>query len=526
MIGLSLPRRRPVRRGRTAALLAGLALVAASCAPPARVATVSVTGPDLKIREAESLVRKGHYLAFKKAVLIYTDLSMNPKIRTKIVSPYLEAELLLALREKDLGIDNPATLLAAAELIAANPGLAGMKPYLTLISRMPARTRGVMRDIDTSGWNAAGAKELEAAETAVRKSAERSEFAACVQAAWSCSYGRYSEQWRKASEYLKLFPGSVLLEYELAVCGEEAAAALRDLLSREPDFAEAHFHLGEAALRQGKLIEAESELLKAYVAIPESPQTRILLAGIYFASEEFDRSLEFYDLALAVSPGYRDALLGKAICLSYLGKYEDAIQVLDRMLELGYWLLGEAHYWIAWNLHELKRDDEALKHIDEAKGRLPTNSEVFSLAGTIALDLGEDGRSEKDFLESLKYNPDNRESLFGLGTLAGRKNLWRESGAYYEKAAGTCGASEAALRARIEEIRNSAVSEERKERLVRKREAQIEGLRLTEATSYYNAAAAYLNAELKDQAVACAGKAAAHPALKAKAEELLRSVRR
>jgi len=515
-----------VCRVRAVAFLAGWALIAAACGPLTRVATVSVTDQDLKIREAEALVRKGHYLAFKEAVRIYGELFAKPPLRPKIASPYLEALLFLALREKDIGIDNPATLQSAGELVAANPGLAGMKPYLTLISRIPERTKGVMRDIDTSGWNKAGADELKAAETAVAKSAATSEFAACIQAAWSCSYGRYSEQWRSASEYLKLYPDSLLIKYEIAVCGEENTDLLRDLLAREPDFAEAHFHLGEAALRQGKLIEAESELLKAYAAIPESPQARILLAGIYFATEEFDRGLEFYDLTLAISPEYRDALLGKAICLSYLGKYEDAIQVLDRMLDLGYWLLGEAHYWIAWNLHELKRDDEALRHIDEAKGRLPTNSEVFGLAGTIALDLGEDGRAEKDFLEALKYNPDNRESLFGLGTLAGRKNLWRESGAYYEKAAGACAASESALQARIEEIRNSALSPERKEWLVRKREAQIDGLRLTEATSYYNAAAAYLNGDLKDKAAVCAGRAAAHPVLKAKAEELLRSIKK
>jgi tetratricopeptide (TPR) repeat protein len=515
-----------VCRVRAVAFLAGWALVASACAPPARVAAVSVSDQDLKIREAEALVRKGHYLAFKSAVQIYDELSAKPSLRPKIASPYLEAVLLFALREKDIGIDDPATLRSAADLIAANPGLAGMKPYLTLIGRMPTRTKGVMRDIDTSGWNAAGAEELNAAEAAVEKSAATSEFAACVRAAWSCSYGRYSEKWRSASECLKLHPDSLLIEYELAVCGDADEAALKELLAREPDFAEAHFHLGGAALGRGKLIEAESELLKAYAAIPESPQTRILLAGIYFATEEFDKSLEFYDLALAVSLEYRDALLGKAICLSYLGRHEDAVQVLDRMLDLGYWLLGEAHFWIAWNLHELHRDDEALRHVDEAKGRLPTNSEVFSLAGTIALDLGQDGRAEKDFLEALKYNPDNRESLFGLGTLAGRKNLWRESGGYYEKAAGACAASESALQARIEEIRNSALSPERKERLVRKREAQIDGLRLTEATSYYNAAAAYLNGDLKDKAAVCAGRAAAHPVLKAKAEELLRSIKK
>ncbi|MGD1010842.1 MAG: tetratricopeptide repeat protein, partial [Candidatus Aminicenantales bacterium] len=192
---------------------------------------------------------------------------------------------------------------------------------------------------------------------------------------------------------------------------------------------------------------------------------------------EFDKSLGFYDLALQVSPEYRDALLGKAICLSYLGRYEDAIRSLDRMLELGYWLLGEAHYWLAWNLHELKRDAEALRHIDEAKGRLPTNSEVFGLSGTISLETGELDRAEKDFLESLKYNAANSESLFGLGTVAGRKDRWEESGSYYEKAGRAFESAETVLKAKVEEIRGSALSGERKARLLRKRELQLDRVR-------------------------------------------------
>ncbi|HYA48360.1 MAG TPA: tetratricopeptide repeat protein, partial [Burkholderiales bacterium] len=342
----------------------------------------------------------------------------------------------------------------------------------------------------------------------------------------SCSYGLYSENWRDPADFLKVYPGSLLIKYEAAVCGEGRPELLEELLTKDPGFAEADFHLGQAALKSGRLLDAENHLLRAYEAIPESPQTRILLAGIYFATEEFDRSLEFYDLTLAISPEYRDALLGKAICLASLGRHEESMAVLERMLELGNWLIGEAHYWLAWNLRELKRNAEALGHADEAKGRLPTNSEVFGLAGSLALDMGGLDRAEKDFLESLKYNPGNMESLFGLGTIAGRKDRWQESAEYYEKAGQVSESSQATLLAKIAEIKDSALSEERKARLVRRREAQIERLRLSAATAYYDTAAAFLNAGLKDKAAAAAAKSAAHPALKQRSEELLRSIKK
>ncbi len=516
----------PVPRVLIKFFMSGLVLALAACAPSSRVVTVEVTDQSLKIQQAGALVQKGHYLAFKKAAGIYGELYARPTLRPKIAVPYMEACLLLALREKEIGIDNPATLDAAGKILKENPMLAGFEPHVTLITALPLRTRGIMRDIDTSYRGKMSQESLNGAEEAVRKSAATSDFSACVAAAWTCSFGRYSEKWRDPAEYLKIYPGSFLLQYESAICGEGKPELLREILAREPEFSETNYHLGEISLREGRLLEAEAYLLKAYEAIPESPQTRILLAGIYFATEEFDRSLEFYDGTLQVSPAYRDALLGKAICLSYLGKYEEAIPVLERILELGYWLIGEAHYWLGWNLHELKRDPEALRHIDEAKSRLPTNSEVFGLAGTLSLDLGELDRAEKDFLESLKYNAANTESLFGLGTVTGRRDRWGESGAYYEKAGQAFESAETALKTKIEDIRNSTLSEDRKGRLIRKREAQLERTRLAEATAYYDAAAAYVNAGLKDKAVEAATKAAAHPALKKKIEELLRSVKK
>jgi tetratricopeptide (TPR) repeat protein len=517
---------RPTNRARRILALSGLAVWLASCSPAPRTVPAEVTDQSQRLQQAGGLVAKGHYLAFKEACRIYGPLYALPSLRPKVAAPYLEACLLLALREKQIGMDNPATMAAAARILKENASLSGLADCATLIAAIPPRSRGVMRDIDTSTWNKSGADALKAAEEAVRKRAAASELAAYVLAAWSCGHGRYSEEWRDPAELLKAFPDSLLLKYAVATCGEGRPDLLEEILAREPGFAEAHYHMGESALEERKLLTAETHLLAAYRAIPESPQTRILLAGIYFATEEFDSSLKFYDLTLEISPEFRDALLGKAVCLGYLGRFEESMAVLGRILELGYWLLGEAHYWLAWDLHELKRDGEALGHVDQAKGRLPTDSEVFGLAGTLSLGLGEIGRAEADFLESLKYNPQNVDSLFGLGTVAGRKTLWLTSAGFYEKAAGACESSAAALRAKIEEIRVSPMSEGRKGTLARRRQAQIDRLELTRATAYYDAAAALAKAGLWDRAAAAAEKAAVHPALKQKADELVRSIRK
>jgi len=501
-------------------------LLAACGSVPKKTVEVGVSDEQVKRAYAGSLVAKGHYLAFKKAFGLYRGLYARPPLRPKVAADYVRTGLLLALRERQIGLDDPATLAEVDRVIGEDNTLAAFASPALIISSIPPRTRGVMRDIATENWNKAGQDRLQAAVDELRSRSASDEFSAAVLAAWACSGGRFSPTWRDPAEFLKTFPGSLLIKYDLAVCGEADPDILREILAREPEFAEAHYHLGEAAVREKKLFDAEEHLLRAFKAIPESPQPRILLAGIYFATEEFATSLEFYDLALEISPEYRDALLGKAMSLAYLGRYDESMKVLDRMLELGYWLLGESHYWLAWNLQALKRFPEAIRHVDEAKSRLPTNTHVFSLAGALALETGELGRAEKDFLGSLDFDPSNTESLFGLGTLYSLQARWGPAAEFFEKASRAYDAEGEALSAAIEDLQALALPPARKARLVQKRAGQLERVRFEIATAAYDAAAAFFNAGNSVKAREAAVKASVHPALKEKAEELLRSIRK
>lgn len=517
---------RQVRTMRLTAAFLLITLVAACGPAPKKVVEVRVAEDDVLLARAASLAGEGHYAAFKKAVGLYRTLYGKRSLRAKVAAPYAQTALLLALREKQVGLDSPAALDEARKVIGENSFLSAYEDAAVLIASVPVRSRGVQRDISTEGWDKQGAERRATAEERLRSRAPSDEFSAAVLAAWSCSLGRHSEKWRDPADILAPFPDSLLVSYEVAICGQEDQAMLNGILAAEPEFAEAHFHLGQAALAERKLLEAEDHLLVALKAIPESPQPPILLAGIAFATEEFDRSLPFYERALELSPEYRDALLGKAICQAYLGRFDESMKTLEHILELGFWLIGESHYWLAWNLHELGRESDAISHIDEAKKRLPTNSHVFGLAGTLALNAGELQRAESDFLESLVHGPANTESLFGLGTLCTRKSDWPRAAEFFDKSGRAYDAEAAALEAMIEEVRGSAMSAERKARLAARRAKQLERIRLAGATSDYSAAAAFFNAGDPAAARRSAERAAAHPDMKEKAEELLRSIKK
>jgi tetratricopeptide (TPR) repeat protein len=279
------------------------------------------------------------------------------------------------------------------------------------------------------------------------------------------------------------------------------------------------------SLGRGKLLEAEEYFLKTHEGIPESAQAALLLATIAFAMDEVERSLEFYDKTLAIVPDYRDALLGKAICLSTLGRPGEAIAACETIIFLGHWLLGEAHYWLAWNKHELKDEAAAEANIEQAKGRLPTSTEVFTLSGLIAANRGDLAKAERDFLEALKYNAANSQALFNLGALHARKENWADSGLYFEKAAFAFANEAQAIQAKITEALYSNLAPERKERFLSRKKALLDKALLSRATGFYNAAAGFHNAGQKYKALEMAARAAEHAAFKQKAEELAAGIK-
>lgn len=503
------------------AFAAAALLTLASCAARSgRVVEARLAEDDVLTARAESEAARASYPGFKKAVEIYGRLYAKKSLRPRVAGRYLEACLLLALREKSLGLRGAGAVDTAQTLLEENPALASLEPYFLVVASIPPRTKGVIQDVETKFWDFEQAKKLTAALEELRRRAQRQAFAALVVISGSCNF----KDRAAAQELQALYPDSLLIRYQAAVCsGEEQD--FKELLARHPHLVEVRYFLGEAALARGALLEAEDHFLEALSVMPESPQVPLLLGGIYFATEEFEKSLPFYDRALEVEPDYRDALLGKAVSLGYLGRHREALAALARILELGYWLIGESHYWTAWNLHELGENDEAVRNIEEAKKRLPTDSEVFSLSGRLAYEAGDDGKADRDFNESLVYNPANSASLFGLGNVRARQGRFAEAAGFYERAGDVFSRTADSLETRLAEVRASALEPGRKEALARRKEAQLEKTRLSAAAAYYDAAAMLVNhGEPGRRALALAEKAAAHPSFKEKAAELLRLI--
>jgi tetratricopeptide (TPR) repeat protein len=300
---------------------------------------------------------------------------------------------------------------------------------------------------------------------------------------------------------------------------------LESLLARDPGFVEVHYFLGEGALLAGKLLTAERHYLAVHEKIPESLSLMISLAKVAFQMEEIESCLEWNEKALAILPIYRDALLGKGLALGYLGRSEEALAVLGRLLELGTYYLGEGHFWTAWNLSELGRLDEAGRSIAAAKVFLVDVGDVHSLAGIIAYRQGRLDDAEKELRRALSLQPSDSDAAFYLGKLYADRKDWLNSGIYFAGAALSLEEKEHGLEKKIGEIEASEMAPERKARMVAKKRAQILSVQLTKATCQYNGAAGFHNAGSFERALDLAKLAAANPAFAEKAAELIRMIR-
>lgn len=438
----------------------------------------------------------------------------------------IRTAILLAVREKELGFLEDTYLQRASNIITISPALADYSTILIIASTLPRKTAGIVGDFVEDGQRVIITfddirENFKDWLTLLKQRSNEDAFYAYIYITFCSDFYYLIEEKPDFTSIQEAYADSLLIRYVLSLYSSESQKNLDKLIQDEPRFYEAYCFLGRIELKMGRLITAEKNLLKAYQKFPESSSVVITLGSIYFAFEELDKSLEYYEKAIKMAPNYRDALLGKAMCLSYLGRHQEAIETCNIILTLGKYYLGETHYWLAWNQNELGELENAWESIENSKKYLIGYGQVYSLAGNIAFNREKIDEAEKNFLEACKQDASNGDPPYYMGKIKVIREDWLNSGVYFEHASSNYQRKEELIQKRIKEIESSSLSEDRKRRFLARKKIQLSKLQLTKATAWYNAAAGYYNAGMKQKALELIQKAASHNALKDKAHELL-----
>jgi tetratricopeptide (TPR) repeat protein len=489
---------------------------------PTAIPTVPRPDPSatLKIAEAESLLERGGYVQLRRAFELYGEADRLVRMNLETTEKFLKTALLLDVRAKDLGIFNDDHLATARRLIGRYPELASLGRYLDIASLLGVKVAGVLNDDIDQDMKHLRIKDLAERIESLRAEAWSDSVLVSLVAALKISVSASGLDHKALWEAADRFPKNLFLKFLISCLPPGDPKLWEEILNADPEYYEVLAARGERTLAKKRILSAETDLLAAHEAIPESPLLAIRLASLYFALEEYDQSLEFYERTLRAKSGYKEAELGRAISLSCLGRAAESIQVLDALIEKGPSLRGECYYWLAVNQRELSDLAAAAESIDAAKPLL-RRSQIFTLSGLISLERSLIDQAEKDLNEAIQINPEDEEAFFLLGKVYAQKALWSESGLNFMMAGYGYERKEKELEGLATEIRESSIADARKAKLLQRKRNQIDKARLTRATACYNAAAGFYNAGEPGRARDWAEKSAFHPVFMPKAKEFM-----
>jgi tetratricopeptide (TPR) repeat protein len=394
------------------ARLVGRTLLAVAVIP-AVSACASITFPPASTRaelaRADRLLSIGCYACLKEATQIYERARGRGPARAAIAAQAHQALVLMALRERELGL--PASN-AAQRAVTPETLPADVFDHVLRIVGEPQH----LPDGEADALAAAMAPLIQT----LSNHAARSLPAAYALAAVSCrTSGDPADQpslsrWREESAAIR---------YADLMCAPDVSAAdVEALLGADPRFLEVHYLAGMHELQQGRPRSAYHQVAKASEAFPKSFVVNAALAHLALAIDEAEEALRLYERALA-SRDDPASTLGRARALTFLDRHEEAIDVLNGLLETGAWSPGEAHYWRGWNLYQLARHEEAREDARQAL-RTWSSPDVERLAGLTSLALDRPDEARGHFVQALALGADDCESRLHLARLDSHAHEW------------------------------------------------------------------------------------------------------
>ena len=356
---------------------------AAKGPPPQMVAEVA---------KADALFRAGCYTCLKEALAIYQ--------KNKVPQGAFDAALLIAIREKELGIpaDDALRLVHGASCgmlrrslrATSRAALALLDAAQLIIGEFsgfdPVQRAAIQR----------GRKPVEqdnAARRALDPLFGKDIAATYVALSIDCESPKLIET-VDIDGLTKQYEGSPLMQFRLSRCGRPAQAKhLATLRANDPRWTDVLFWEARGAIAgaPGGVIDL-SKVIALYgegrAAFPKSLALTMAWANANLSAEEFAQSQIGFDDVLSAFGEHRDALMGRVQALSYQMQHADAVAAATRVIDLGTWHIGDAYYWRAWNRYHLKEYETAWADVENAIKGL-ANARVYMLAGLIAYERKE-----------------------------------------------------------------------------------------------------------------------------------------
>lgn len=501
----------------------------AACSPSRRPVAAPQPSAAERLAVVDAEVRAGCLDCLTDAFTEYDVLRRDPAAADGATAGAIRAAVLIAVRERELGMIDEGYLGRARAIAAAAPNVGGwLTKIIDIADALPGSRGARFASTDADFVRMRALRTNREAWTAlVHDAAGYDEAAAYVWLALTCdSNDARATPTGELFEAVSTFAGAPLIVYRESLCRAIDARTLESLLAANARFGEIDYSMGLSNLGarpRPNLDEAERRFQQAYAWRPRWPALTVAMAGIAMTAEDFDRARILYEETLAVDADSVDATLGDLRALTYLPRPEDAIGVSDRLLARG-WYVGDAHYWRAYNELQLSRLDAAWEDVEAAEKGL-VNADVPKLAGLIAYRREHLDVAIERFTTSHDRNPFDCETRFYLGVVHAELRHWPETADGLASAAECLQHAEQDLQKETADIRASNLRDDRKARQIARREQQIAEGRRRIATCWFDMAVADFSLARKVEARQYAEKVVDDEQFGARAKELLARLR-
>ncbi len=204
-------------------------------------------------------------------------------------------------------------------------------------------------------------------------------------------------------------------------------------LTLKPDWAPAHFNLGNAWKDQGKLDLAIACYQRALQLDPDYAEAHNNLGLAWRDHGDLDQAVACYQQTIRLRPGFALAHnnLGNALALA--GKPDEAAACYQRALQLepGY---AEAHNNLGSVLKGQGKLDEAVACYQRALELEPGCAEVHNNLGNVFMDEGKLDEAAACYQRALRLKPDDADAINNLGNVFKDRGELDEAAACYQRA--------------------------------------------------------------------------------------------
>lgn len=464
---------------------------------------------------AQSLASAGCYSCLVEALAIYE--------KAGATQAAFETALLVALREKELGIPEDTSLAKAGALATA----AGADAVLLreVADYTPVEPTG--QDPDKYAQRNTRDRRTRAGELrALLETTTPSLLNAYLEVSLDCDDPK-ARALVKPADLVATYSDTPLLKYRFAICAlgdRQWLDAIREADARWTEIA--FFQARRAAAARPPDLRGALDLFT--IAVPAFPRSAAMVLAQAHAERAYgdlEPALASYDKTIALLPTSRDALLGRVITLSYLERHSEAIATATRMIDLGTWLMGDAYYWRARSRYVLKMVDDAWSDAENAI-KLAPNTNVYTLAGVIAYDRKDLDVAKDRFARARRLDQGNCTAHSYYALVDAAQNDWPEATPVFSQAMTCFVHANAETRRTIAELEATDTDPVYKARLIADQQKTLRENELKAAQAGYNAAQGFIREGKRSEATSHLQIALEHPELRSQAETLNKLITR